>query len=113
MGGLFDLNSKKEQLIELEKKVNEPNFWDDIENANKVTIRLNSIKKELMEVEDINNNIALLEEYLSIYDESMEDEVITLLELVNKTINELEINTLLNGEYDESDCYLEIPPAPG
>ena len=97
MGGLFDLNSKKEQLIELEKKVNEPNFWDDIENANKVTIRLNSIKKELMEVEDINNNIALLEEYLSIYDESMEDEVITLLELVNKTINELEINTLQIG----------------
>lgn len=113
MGGLFDLDSKKEQLIELEKKVNEPSFWDDIENANKVTIRLNTIKKELEKVKDINNNITLLEEYTSIYDESMEDEVISLLELLDKTINELEINTLLSGEYDESDCYLEIHPGAG
>lgn len=113
MGGLFDLEEKKYLLAELNKEVNEPDFWDDIENANKVTIRLNSIKKELKEVEEINDNIYLLKEYETIYDESVEEEVESLIELLETKIDELEINTLLNGPYDESDCYLEIHPGAG
>lgn len=113
MGGHFDLEEKNKLLNELTKEVNEPNFWDDIENANKVTIRLNSIKKELKEVEEINDNIALLEEYETIYDDSVEKEVESLIELLETKISELEINTLLNGPYDESDCYLEIHPGAG
>lgn len=113
MGGLFDLEEKKKQLDELTKEVNETNFWDDIENANKVTIRLNSIKKELKEIEEINANISLLEEYVTIYDETVQEEVDTLLNLIEEKLAELEISTLLSGEYDESDCYLEIHPGAG
>lgn len=113
MGGLFDLEEKKREVEDLTKKVNKPNFWDDIENANKVTIRLNSINKELKEIEEINANVSLLEEYITIYNETVQEEVDTLLNLVEEKLAELEISTLLSGEYDESDCYLEIHPGAG
>lgn len=43
----------------------------------------------------------------------MQEEVESLIELLKTKISELEINTLLNGPYDESDCYLEIHPGAG
>lgn len=113
MGGLFDLEKKTKTLEELEKKVSEQNFWNDIENANKVTFELNSIKKELQEITDIKENISLLEEYVAIYNEDILEDILELLNLLEEKISELEIKTLLNEEYDSSDCYLEIHPGAG
>ena len=46
-----------------------------------------------------------------VVDEGMsQNAIITKLE---KDLEELEINTLLSGEYDNSDCYLEIHPGAG
>ena len=45
--------------------------------------------------------------------EEMKQEVEKDITLIEKEIEELEINTLLNGEYDNSDCYLEIHPGAG
>ena len=36
MGGLFDLKEKKEEIQNLEKQINEPGFWNDINKANEV-----------------------------------------------------------------------------
>lgn len=113
MGGPFDLEKKTKTLKELEKKVSEQNFWNDIENANKVTFELNSIKKELQEITDIKENISLLEEYVAIYNEDILEDILELLNLLEEKISELEIKTLLNEEYDSSDCYLEIHPGAG
>lgn len=43
----------------------------------------------------------------------MVNEIEQKLELINKDIKELEIKTLLNGKYDEYNCYLEIHPGAG
>ncbi len=45
--------------------------------------------------------------------EEMKQEVEKDITLIEKEIEELEINTILNGEYDNSDCYLEIHPGAG
>lgn len=56
---------------------------------------------------EITTNLELLE--------IMEEEELASLNLENlkKEINELEVNTLLNGEFDNLNCYLEIHPGAG
>ena len=33
-GGHFDFDTKKSRICELEKEVNDPNFWSNKENSN-------------------------------------------------------------------------------
>ena len=84
MGGHFDLDNLVRKKEELEVQVNDPNFWNDTLNANKVNKELSDLNK-------------VLDEYGSL----------------KTRLDSLEVNTLLNGEFDSSNCYLEIHPGAG
>lgn len=117
LGGLFDLKGKEKQIQELENKMNEPNFWDDIEKANEITTKLNALKKEIAEVKKVNEALDMLNEYQTLYyetkDDSLIEEMNLYLEELNKSIEELELNTLLSEEHDNLACYMEIHPGAG
>lgn len=117
MGGLFDVSAKNEKLKSLEDKMNESAFWNDIEQANKVNQEISSLKKELSTYTNIHKNLEDNIEMCDLlgldYSETLKIELEkSLNDLFNK-ISELEVNTLLNGEYDNYDCYLEIHPGAG
>jgi len=44
LGGLFDLDKKKEEIQQLEAKMSAPNFWDDQEAAQKIIDESNWLK---------------------------------------------------------------------
>ena len=97
--------------------MNEPNFWDDIDKANKLNQELTNIKKEITSYKKTEKEILDSKEILELIKLESSDEIQQELEnsLVNieKTLDELEISTLLSGEHDSSDCYLEIHPGAG
>ena len=97
--------------------MNEPNFWDDIDKANKLNQELTNIKKEITSYKKTEKEILDSKEILELIKLEPTDEIQQELEnsLVNieKTLDELEISTLLSGEHDSSDCYLEIHPGAG
>ena len=97
--------------------MNEPNFWDDIDKANKLNQELTNIKKEITSYKKTEKEILDSKEILELIKLEPSDEIQQELEnsLVNieKTLDELEISTLLSGEHDSSDCYLEIHPGAG
>ena len=117
LGGHFDLDRKKEEITSLESELNNPNIWDDVEYANEVNTKLNYLKKELNEYNDINNsinnNLEMLELLKSEADEELFNNVILEYESVQEKIKEFEVKTLLDGEFDNSNCYLEIHPGAG
>lgn len=117
LGGHFDLEKKEKEKDDLEKIMSEPNFWDDINQANAISSKLNTIKKELTDINSIQEDLNLLIEYKNMYEELQDEEILNeLQELSKKTeksLDELEIKTLLSNEYDEMDCYLEIHPGAG
>ncbi|MFA0734182.1 MAG: hypothetical protein OGMRLDGQ_000682, partial [Candidatus Fervidibacter sp.] len=43
----FDLESKRRQIAELEEQVNQPDFWNDPQNAAQVTKKLGTLKSEV------------------------------------------------------------------
>ena len=117
MGGHFDITAKESQITSLENKMNEPNFWNDIDSANQTNQELSLLKKEVRLYQLLNKNIKENKEIIELLELDYSDELKVELEeslcdLINE-ISELEINTLLNGEYDNYACYLEIHPGAG
>ena len=58
MGGLFDIPSKEKNIELLENKMNEPNFWDNIEEANKLNKELTLLKKEISTYNTVLNKLS-------------------------------------------------------
>ena len=97
--------------------MNEPDFWNDVDKSNLINKELSSLKKEISTYNKISTSIYDDKEIFHILEEDNNEDIQKELELdlekLVKEIDELEINTLLNGEYDRSDCYLEIHPGAG
>ena len=115
LGGLFDFDRKKEKLDNLTSKMNESDFWNDKENANKIIKETNNLRDIVTPVLELTKNINDNLETLELIDET--EELYELLEEEVKTITnkieELKIQTYLSGEYDASNCILEIHSGAG
>ena len=89
--------------------MNQSDFWSDVNAANKTYQQLKSVQKKLKIYRDLLDKIHLLLELLSIGEEVSTHDI----KQIQDEVDELEIDTLLNGEYDEANCYLEIHPGAG
>lgn len=114
MGGHFDIPKKELKIKELEILTSEESFWQDINKANKITQELNTLKKAISTYNNLNDKIISLKELIN-YIDDLEIKKEIELELINlkDEVENLEIDTLLNGQYDTLNCFLEIHPGAG
>lgn len=92
-----------------------PTFWNDVSEA-KQTINVANEKKEKLDTYmHIKSTYETITELLDITDEHTEEYELLIEEVksLNKAIKDFEVVTLLSGEYDAYDCYLEIHPGAG
>ena len=113
MGGLFDIPNKNEEITKLEGVISSPNFWDDVEKANETNKRLSNLKKVVNEYQELDDNLNYYNEYIELASDEELVEIEENIKSLEDNISKLEINTLLSGEYDECNCYLEIHPGAG
>lgn len=117
LGGHFDITNKKNRLTAIEEEMNNPTFWNDLDNANKLNKEMSLLKKETSlydELSDqLNDQSEMIELLSEEYNEEVSKEIFDELTKIEKDISELEISTLFNDEYDNKDCYLEIHPGAG
>lgn len=112
-GGHFDLDSKISRKDELDKIINDVNFWNmsDKDNILKEYNSLNNIINDVNSVRNkINSNTSLL-------NEDIDDDMFSLIneeyEDIRNNVDRLRINTYLSGEFDKNDCFLEIHSGAG
>ena len=109
---VLDLPKLRASAIELEAAAGVANLWDDPENAQKVTSRLSRVQSTISRLEGLRRRVEdmpiLLELANAEGDESALADAGTELDSVKKAIGELEVQTLLNGEYDERDALVTI-----
>ncbi|MCM1053331.1 MAG: peptide chain release factor 2 [Ruminococcus sp.] len=108
IAGLFDIGKLREEKENLDKITKKEDFWNDLDQANDTYQQLKNINKIIKGYDDLKDSILLLTQLLEL-EEVDEKEVLKL----ENEINLLEINTLLTGEYDSNNCYLEIHPGAG
>lgn len=116
-GGIFDLEVKEKEVILLEKKMEEGDFWSDNDDAQKVINSCNELKAWTIPYHNIKKRFEgakeLLEEVDEEEDPSFYSELLSELEEVEKSLEELEIKKMLSGELDNKNCYLSVNAGAG
>lgn len=116
MGGHFDLENKLKKIKELEKRLEEENIWNNVSLATNINNELVNTKKCVENYNLLHNNLTetlSLIEILTDNDENELNEIQDNISDIENKINELEIETLFKGKYDNSNCFLEIHPGAG
>ena len=113
---LFDLDSLKKEIAELEERQNQEGFWNDQNAAMVVVNRLADIRGKVNGYEKAVADLNDINELLSACDEK-DSEMIDLVESMEadleKSAKELRSILLFSGEYDSLNCTLDIHPGAG
>ncbi len=97
----------------MEKETLKEDFWQDVEKSNNINKELSTLKKIVEKVSKIETEIKDNLELIPLLNEAELSTIDKELTTISKEIEELELDTLLNGPYDNLNCYLEIHPGAG
>jgi peptide chain release factor 2 len=109
---VVDLPKLATRIVELGQAAGVPNLWDDSEAAQRVTSQLSYAQNELRQLQALRRRVdelpILLELAEAENDQAAYAEADTELDSLTVAIGEMEVRTLLNGEYDERDALMTI-----
>ena len=107
-----DLDGLRAEIAELSTAAAAPDLWNDVEQAQRTTSRLSFVQGELNRVIGLRSRVddvsVLLELAEDEDDQSSRNEVAAELVELRKALDELEIRTLLSGEYDAREALVSI-----
>ena len=113
----LDLQNKEERIIELERTMDAPGFWDDIDKAQKYMKELKNLKDS---IETYNNLKSLYDDILVLIEMGEESEDAEIAEEAKSSmdefaskVDEVKIKTLLSGEYDKYNAILKLNAGAG
>ncbi len=109
---VLDLDAMRREAVGLRETASSPTLWEDQENAQAVTRRLAYLEGEISRVEGLRRRLddtqVMFELADSENDEPTRDEAMRDLRSLREEINQLEVRTLLSGEYDSREALITI-----
>ncbi|MCQ4042516.1 peptide chain release factor 2 [Streptantibioticus rubrisoli] len=109
---VLDLDRMRADIAVLEEQAAAPSLWDDPDNAQKITSRLSYLQGELRKTEALRariDDLAVLFELAEAEDDAeTRAEAEAELASVRKAVDEMEVRTLLSGEYDAREALVNI-----
>lgn len=116
-GGIFDWNVALSRLDELESLAADPNLWSNPEKAQTLMREKNVLDQRIQEVKRLQNSLKdqceLIELAESEGENAMVQEAISALKILQKDSQKLQLQSLLSGEADNNDAYLEVNAGAG
>ncbi len=113
----LDLTQLRREADELDARAAAPGFWDDMENAQKVTQRAATVKGKIEGYERLLNDhqdtLTLVELADEAEDLSLMDECTAGIEAIEKAIETQRLATLLCGEYDNNNAIMTFHAGAG
>jgi peptide chain release factor 2 len=111
-----DLDTVRKQIAELSEAAAAPGLWDDPERAQAVTSKLSHAQAEVDRLERMTSRVDDLEVLVELGEASTDPaeaaetlaEAERELHAVQKDLGELEVRTLLSGEYDAREALVTI-----
>ncbi|WP_328327123.1 MULTISPECIES: peptide chain release factor 2 [unclassified Streptomyces] len=109
---VLDLDKLRADIAVLEDQAAAPSLWDDPEEAQKITSKLSHLQAEVRKTATLRGRIDDLGVLFELAE--AEDDADTLAEAesellaVRKALEEMEVRTLLSGEYDAREALVNI-----
>ncbi len=117
LAAALDLEGLKKEIAQLEEESGKPDFWNDVENSQKVSRRIGDCKnivesynKLKQSYDDVVTMIELAQEE---DDESMLPEIQELAQSFRTELETQKLATLLSGEYDSKNAILTFHAGAG
>jgi peptide chain release factor 2 len=117
IGSVLNIDRMRGEISDLSEQVAAPDLWDDVDSATRITGRLSALQGELdrftgleSRIEDLGLMVEMAQEEGdadSLADSERE------LNRIKKSVESLEIRTLLAGEYDEREAIVTIRSGAG
>jgi peptide chain release factor 2 len=117
---VLDVDGLRAKIVNLEQEASDPKLWDDQTRAQKVTSDLSHTQSELRRVEELRGRI---DDLPVLYEMAAEEEgagaadalaeADTERSKLHADIEQMEVRTLLSGEYDEREAVVTIRSGAG
>lgn len=112
-----DVDRLKADIKELEVAAAAPGLWDDPDNAQKVTSKLSAAESQLKRLNSASSRIDDVETLVELGREEEDaeslEEARQELDSIQSDLSQMEIQTLLDGEYDERSAVVTIRSGAG
>ncbi|MEZ7003293.1 peptide chain release factor 2 [Streptomyces sp. SCSIO 75703] len=109
---VLDLDRTRADIAVLEEQAAAPSLWDNPDEAQKITSRLSHLQAEVRKAEGLRQRIDDLAVLFEMAEEEDDPdtraEAESEMEAVRKALDEMEVRTLLSGEYDAREALVNI-----
>ncbi|MCI3276356.1 peptide chain release factor 2 [Streptomyces cylindrosporus] len=109
---VLDLDKLRADIAVLEEQAAAPSLWDNPDEAQKITSKLSHLQAEVRKAEALRGRIddlgVLFEMAEEEDDPDTRAEAESELAAVKKALDEMEVRTLLSGEYDSREALVNI-----
>lgn len=113
----FDLAGLREKLADLNRQTEAADFWNDPEAAQNLLKKKKALEKKVEQYETLETGLEDIGELIELAEE-MEDEeearsIVSSFEELQKSLEELKLDTLLDGKYDHNNAIISIHAGTG
>jgi peptide chain release factor 2 len=116
-GGIFDYDAAKRRLAELTAQAENPDLWQDPETAQKILRERTRLEERIATLDTLRASLEDQTAYLELGEAEGDADVIgeaeRAIEALRRDASRAELATLLSGEADANDCYLEVHAGAG
>lgn len=113
----LNIDTLTEEVKNLEEISAKPDFWDDMENSQKIMQKIGLLKAKIQSYESLKNDfddaIVMIELADEEDDESLVDECKESVVDIKNRIESLTLSTLLSGEFDDKNAILTFHAGAG
>ena len=114
---VLDLDAMRAEIASLGEQVAAPDLWDDQANAQKITGRLSILQGDLDRFTSLQSRLDDLAVLMELANEEADADTVAEAEAemtrVHKAVEQLEVRTLLSGEYDVREALVTIRSGAG
>ncbi|MBX3088157.1 MAG: peptide chain release factor 2 [Cryobacterium sp.] len=114
---VVNVEKLESEIASLTEQAGQPDLWDDPEKAQQVTSALSHRQAELARVSNLTRRLDDVEVMAQLANEESDEaaaaEVRTELESIRKVLGDLEVQTLLSGEWDALPAVMTIRAGAG
>ena len=115
--GALKLEAVQKEIEELEAASERPDFWNDVENSQKVQKRLKTLKTKCENYQKLctawDDMYTMCEMAIEEDDDSMLEELASEYKNFAEKAESMRLGTLLTGEYDANNALLTLHPGAG
>ena len=115
--GALKLEAAQREIEELEAASERPDFWNDVENSQKVQKRLKTLKNKCENYQKLcsawDDMYTMCEMAIEENDDSMLEELESEYKNFSEKAESMRLGTLLTGEYDANNALLTLHPGAG